>query len=64
MNLSLDIRLAPPSVWNSFHQPEKVHGALKETLENLQLEYLDLYLMQSVLTSVSLPLSRARGIRR
>ncbi|GAA5988926.1 hypothetical protein JCM10908_006233 [Rhodotorula pacifica] len=32
-------------LWNSFHQPEKVHGALKETLENLQLEYLDLYLM-------------------
>ncbi|GAA5864340.1 hypothetical protein JCM3774_002757 [Rhodotorula dairenensis] len=32
-------------LWNSFHQPEKVRGALKETLDNLQLEYLDLYLM-------------------
>lgn len=46
--------LPSPSVWNSFHQPEKVHGALKETLENLQLEYLDLYLMQSVLGPVFL----------
>lgn len=49
---SISADLAPPLVWNSFHQPEKVHGALKETLENLQLEYLDLYLMQSVLALV------------
>lgn len=28
-----------------------MRGALKETLENLQLEYLDLYLMQSVSAS-------------
>lgn len=37
-----------PAVWNSFHQPEKVQSALEESLKNLQLDYLDLYLMQCV----------------
>lgn len=32
-------------LWNTFHKPELVEGALKETLKNLQLAYLDLYLI-------------------
>ncbi|GAA6022012.1 hypothetical protein JCM10207_002406 [Rhodosporidiobolus poonsookiae] len=32
-------------LWNSFHAPSKVPGALEETLNNLQVDYLDLYLM-------------------
>ncbi|KAI4459764.1 aldo/keto reductase [Holotrichia oblita] len=32
-------------LWNTFHKPELVEGALKETLQNLRLEYLDLYLI-------------------
>ncbi|GAB4392733.1 MAG: aldo/keto reductase [Gammaproteobacteria bacterium] len=32
-------------LWNSFHAPEQVEPALKQTLHDLQLEYLDLYLI-------------------
>ncbi|GAA6002984.1 aldo/keto reductase family protein [Rhodotorula paludigena] len=32
-------------LWNSFHKPEKVQSALEETLGNLDVGYLDLYLM-------------------
>jgi aldehyde reductase len=32
-------------VWNTFHRPDLVEPALKETLKNLKLEYLDLYLV-------------------
>ncbi|KAG8721763.1 hypothetical protein FRC08_010395 [Ceratobasidium sp. 394] len=32
-------------LWNSFHKPEDVEGTLDETLERLQTNYLDLYLM-------------------
>nr|CAD7397351.1 unnamed protein product [Timema cristinae] len=32
-------------LWNSFHRPDLVIPVLKKTLENLQLEYLDLYLV-------------------
>ncbi|GAA5847220.1 hypothetical protein JCM9279_006140 [Rhodotorula babjevae] len=32
-------------LWNTFHQPEKVAAGLQETLDNLGLDHLDLYLM-------------------
>eukprot|EP00164_Ancoracysta_twista_P001061 GFYU01001382.1.p1 GENE.GFYU01001382.1~~GFYU01001382.1.p1 ORF type:complete len:316 (-),score=112.07 GFYU01001382.1:136-1083(-) len=32
-------------VWNSHHQPEHVKAACKQTLKNLQTDYLDLYLV-------------------
>ena len=32
-------------LWNSFHDPDHVIKALKETLHFMQLDYLDLYLM-------------------
>ena len=32
-------------LWNEFHKPEDVEPALKQSLMNLGLEYLDLYLM-------------------
>ena len=32
-------------LWNTFHHPSKVAPALRNTLEDLGLEYLDLYLI-------------------
>ncbi len=32
-------------LWNSYHQPEQVLPALKNSLHDLQLDYLDLYLI-------------------
>lgn len=32
-------------LWNSYHKPESVERAIKQTLANLGLEYLDLYLI-------------------
>ena len=32
-------------LWNEFHKPEDVEPALRQSLTNLGLEYLDLFLM-------------------
>ncbi len=32
-------------LWNNFHEPEKMEGAIRQTLSDLQLDYLDLYLI-------------------
>lgn len=32
-------------LWNTFHRPDLVRGALEVTLKNLNISYLDLYLI-------------------
>lgn len=32
-------------IWNTFHRPDLVRGALETTLKNLRTSYLDLYLI-------------------
>lgn len=32
-------------LWNTFHEPEKVEPACRRSLENLGLDYIDLYLV-------------------
>lgn len=32
-------------LWNTFHRPDLVRGAIEETLKNLSTPYVDLYLI-------------------
>lgn len=34
-------------LWNTFHRPDQVRKACRQSLERLQLDYIDLYLMHS-----------------
>lgn len=53
-------------LWNSFHYPDQIEPALDETLKNLGVDYLDLYLIHwSVRTSLSIhcpPLTASRPL--
>jgi D-xylose reductase len=42
-------------LWNSFHRAEHVRPALLKTLDDLQLEYLDLYLMHFPIATKYVP---------
>lgn len=48
--LSLLRKLTP---WNSSHQPDEVEAALDQSLSNLGLDYIDLYLMHWPVASTS-----------
>lgn len=34
-------------LWNTFHEPDQVEIAFNKSLKNLNLDYIDLYLMHS-----------------
>lgn len=44
-NLKREDIFVTSKLWNNAHKPEDVMDALKESLKNLRLEYLDLYLI-------------------
>lgn len=44
-DITRDQLFVTSKLWNSFHAPEDVEKAVKESLDALQLEYLDLYLI-------------------
>ncbi len=52
-----DLRITS-KLWNTFHRPEHVRGALEKSLVDLQVDYLDLYLVHFPIAQAFVPIDK------